>query len=46
MMIAMTFVFSYTWALAGNLDESSYDQFDSFIRHLTEDNPEIKVSSN
>ena len=42
-IISMAFIFSYTWSLAGNLDESFYDSFDSFVRQQMEDNHEIKV---
>ena len=42
-LIGMTFIFSYTWAIAGNIDESCYDDFDTFLRALVEDCNDLKV---
>jgi len=44
-ILANAFVFSYVWAVAGNLSDSCSDQFDTFMRGQMEDNPEIKVTN-
>ena len=43
-IICTTFVFAYVWAVGGNLIESCWDAFDTFIRNQFEDNGDAKVS--
>nr|XP_054751474.1 dynein axonemal heavy chain 6-like isoform X1 [Lytechinus pictus]XP_054751475.1 dynein axonemal heavy chain 6-like isoform X1 [Lytechinus pictus] len=45
-LICSTFVFSYLWAIGGNLIESCWDAFDTFIRNQFEDNGDAKLPSN
>merc|ERR1719354_1384339 len=42
-VVGMSFVFSYTWSIAGNIDDNCYDDFDTFFRSLVEDNHELKI---
>ncbi|XP_076873752.1 dynein axonemal heavy chain 6 isoform X2 [Brachyhypopomus gauderio] len=44
-VLCQTFVFCYLWAVGGNLAESSWDAFDSFIRQQFEDNTDAKLPS-
>lgn len=43
MLIAQTFVFSYLWAVGGNLTENYWDSFDTFVRGQFDDMGEAKV---
>ncbi|KAG7458844.1 hypothetical protein MATL_G00224900 [Megalops atlanticus] len=42
-ILCQTFVFCYLWAVGGNLTESHWDAFDSFVRQQFEDNSEAKL---
>ncbi|XP_039271711.2 dynein axonemal heavy chain 6-like [Styela clava] len=42
-LIANAFIFSYLWSIAGNLVDTSWDSFDTFVRGQMEDNPEMKL---
>ncbi|CAK8691447.1 unnamed protein product [Clavelina lepadiformis] len=42
-MVTNAFIFSYVWSIGGNLVESSFDGFDSFVRGQMEENPEVKL---
>ncbi|KAL4640265.1 dynein heavy chain 6, axonemal [Arapaima gigas] len=42
-MLCQTFVFCYLWAVGGNLTESYWDAFDSFVRQQFEDNNDAKL---
>ncbi|XP_012945206.1 dynein heavy chain 6, axonemal [Aplysia californica] len=44
MLVAQTFVFSYLWAIGGNLTENYWDPFDTFVRSQFDDLGEAKVS--
>ncbi|GFO32017.1 dynein heavy chain 6, axonemal [Plakobranchus ocellatus] len=43
MLVAQTFVFSYLWAVGGNLTENYWDQFDTFVRTQFDDMGEAKL---
>ncbi|XP_059155726.1 dynein axonemal heavy chain 6-like isoform X2 [Physella acuta] len=43
MLIAQTFVFSYLWAVGGNLTENYWDSFDTFVRGQFDDMGEAKL---
>ncbi|CBY22454.1 unnamed protein product [Oikopleura dioica] len=40
------FAFSYVWAIAGNLNESGWESFDTFIREQMEENNDIRLPQN
>lgn len=42
-MLCQTFVFCYLWALGGNLIDSHWDTFDTFVRQQFEGNSDAKV---
>ncbi|KAG7486149.1 dynein heavy chain 6, axonemal [Solea senegalensis] len=42
-VLCQTFVFSYIWAVGGNLPSSHWDAFDSFVREQFEDNSLAKL---
>jgi len=42
-LVCTTFIFSYLWAIGGNLVDSQWDAFDTFVRREFEDNPDAKV---
>ncbi|XP_030643583.1 dynein heavy chain 6, axonemal [Chanos chanos] len=42
-MLCQTFVFCYLWAVGGNLMDSYWDSFDTFVRQQFEDNSEAKL---
>ena len=42
-LVAITFVFAFVWGLGGNLVESFFDPFDSFVRDLFNDNQNVKI---
>jgi len=42
-VLCQTFVFCYLWALGGNLIDSHWDTFDTFVRQQFEDNSDAKV---
>jgi dynein heavy chain len=42
-LVATTFVFAFVWGLGGNLVESFFDPFDSFVRDLFNDNQHVKI---
>ncbi|MCJ8749245.1 hypothetical protein PDJAM_G00174240 [Pangasius djambal] len=42
-LLCQTFVFCYIWAIGGNLTDSSWDTFDSFVRLQFEDNADAKA---
>nr|XP_055061459.1 dynein axonemal heavy chain 6 isoform X1 [Misgurnus anguillicaudatus] len=44
-VICQTFVFCYLWAVGGNLIDSHWDTFDTFIRQQFEDNSDAKLPS-
>ncbi|XP_056619544.1 dynein axonemal heavy chain 6 [Triplophysa dalaica] len=44
-VICQTFVFCYLWAVGGNLIDSHWDTFDTFIRQQFEDNNDAKLPS-
>ena len=43
-LICTTFVFCYLWSIGGNLIESCWDLFDTFVRNQFEDNGDAKVN--
>ena len=43
-IIATTFAFCFLWAIAGNIIDSNWDAFDTFMRNMFDATPEIKVS--
>ncbi|XP_016084420.1 dynein heavy chain 6, axonemal [Sinocyclocheilus grahami] len=44
-MLCQTFVFCYLWALGGNLIDSHWDTFDTFVRQQFEGNGDAKLPS-
>ena len=42
-LICTTFVFCYLWAIGGNIIDSCWDVFDTFVRQQFEDNGDAKV---
>ncbi|KAK3507623.1 hypothetical protein QTP70_031174 [Hemibagrus guttatus] len=44
-LLCQTFVFCYIWAIGGNLSDSCWDAFDSFVRQQFEDNADAKLPS-
>ncbi|XP_005385504.1 PREDICTED: dynein heavy chain 6, axonemal [Chinchilla lanigera] len=44
-VICQTFVFCYLWSVGGNLTESYWDSFDTFIRTQFDDNPDARLPS-
>ncbi|XP_063073303.1 dynein axonemal heavy chain 6 [Engraulis encrasicolus] len=44
-MLCQTFVFCYLWAVGGNLTDSQWDAFDTFVRQQFEDNNDAKLPS-
>ncbi|XP_046331899.2 dynein axonemal heavy chain 6-like [Haliotis rufescens] len=44
-IICTTFVFSYIWAIGGNIVETFWDAFDTFARGQFEDNGDAKLPS-
>ncbi|KAG9342632.1 hypothetical protein JZ751_016069 [Albula glossodonta] len=44
-ILCQTFVFCYLWAVGGNLVDSNWDDFDSFVRQQFEDNTEAMLPS-
>ncbi|XP_041935143.1 dynein heavy chain 6, axonemal [Alosa sapidissima] len=44
-MLCQTFVFCYLWAVGGNLTDSHWDAFDSFVRQQFDDNNDAKLPS-
>ena len=42
-LVCMTFVFCYLWGLGGNISESNWDAFDSFIRNQFEEDANAKL---
>ncbi|CAH1788942.1 unnamed protein product [Owenia fusiformis] len=42
-LLCTTFVFCYLWSLGGNIIESNWDSFDTFIRGLFDDNGDAKM---
>ena len=40
-----TFVFCYIWSVGGNITETFWDQFDSFVRQQFEESGDAKVTS-
>ncbi|CAG5121595.1 unnamed protein product, partial [Candidula unifasciata] len=42
-LIIQTFVFSYLWAVGGNLTENYWDPFDTFVYSQFDDMPEAKL---
>ena len=42
-IIATTFSFCYLWSIAGNIVDSNWDAFDTFMRNMFDSTPEIKV---
>ncbi|KAI4873222.1 hypothetical protein NFI96_025127 [Prochilodus magdalenae] len=44
-VLCQTFIFCYLWAVGGNLTDSCWDAFDSFVRQQFEDNSDAKLPS-
>jgi hypothetical protein len=44
-LIATTFVFCYLWAIGGNILDTYWDAFDTFMRQLFDELPEAKVNA-
>ncbi|KAI5628238.1 dynein heavy chain 6, axonemal isoform X2 [Silurus asotus] len=44
-VLCQTFLFCYVWAIGGNLTDSCWDAFDSFVRQQFEDNTDAKFPS-
>ncbi|XP_072525800.1 dynein axonemal heavy chain 6 [Salminus brasiliensis] len=44
-VLCQTFVFCYLWAVGGNLTDSCWDAFDSFVRQQFEDNRDAMLPS-
>uniref|UniRef100_A0A673W197 Dynein axonemal heavy chain 6 n=1 Tax=Salmo trutta TaxID=8032 RepID=A0A673W197_SALTR len=44
-VLCQTFVFCYLWSVGGNLTDSHWDAFDSFVRQQFEDNNDAKLPS-
>ncbi|XP_077994098.1 dynein axonemal heavy chain 6-like [Glandiceps talaboti] len=44
-LLCSAFVFCYLWAIGGNIIESCFDQFDTFVRNQFEDNGDAKLPS-
>ncbi|XP_022090689.1 dynein heavy chain 6, axonemal-like isoform X2 [Acanthaster planci] len=44
-LICTTFVFCYLWSVGGNLVESCWDLFDTFVRNQFEDNGDAKLNT-
>ncbi|KAM4603926.1 dynein axonemal heavy chain 6 [Polymixia lowei] len=44
-VLCQTFVFCYLWAVGGNLTDSHWDAFNSFVRQQFEDNNDAKLAS-
>ncbi|KAL7841172.1 hypothetical protein SRHO_G00248630 [Serrasalmus rhombeus] len=44
-VLCQTFVFCYLWAVGGNLTDSCWDAFDTFVRQQFEDNNDAKLPS-
>ena len=42
-LVATTFAFCYLWSIGGNIVDSNWDSFDTFMRGIFDDCPEIKV---
>jgi dynein heavy chain, axonemal len=42
-IVCTTFVFAYVWGIGGNLIDSNFDTFDTFVRKQFDDVPEAKV---
>lgn len=42
-VLCQTFIFCYLWAIGGNLTNSNWDAFDTFIRQQFEENSSAKV---
>jgi len=42
-VICSTFVFCYLWSIGGNITDTYWDAFDSFVRRQFEDTPDAKV---
>ena len=42
-IICSTFVFCYLWSIGGNITDTYWDAFDSFVRRQFEDTPDAKV---
>ncbi|KAK3599709.1 hypothetical protein CHS0354_037182 [Potamilus streckersoni] len=42
-LICATFVFCYLWAIGGNIRDTNWDSFDSFIRQMFEDSGDAKL---
>ena len=44
-LIGTTFVFCFLWGIGGNLCDSYWDAFDTFLRQEFEDSSVVKVSA-
>ncbi|KAL6467190.1 hypothetical protein MHYP_G00249940 [Metynnis hypsauchen] len=44
-VLCQTFIFCYLWAVGGNLTDSCWDAFDTFLRQQFEDNNDAKLPS-
>ena len=42
-LICTTFVFCYLWSIGGNIVDSNWDAFDTFVRQQFDDNGDAKV---
>ena len=43
-LLATIFAWCLTWGLGGNLEEQCNDKFDSFVKDLLSDCPDVKVN--
>ena len=43
-IIATTFAFCYLWTIGGNVVDTNWDAFDTFLRQTFESCPDVKVS--
>ena len=44
-LICTTFVFCYLWSIGGNIVDTNWDAFDTFVRQQFDDNGDAKVNS-
>jgi dynein heavy chain len=42
-VVCTTFVFAYVWSIGGNIIDSNFDAFDTFVRKQFDDVTEAKV---
>lgn len=44
-LLCTTFVFCYLWSVGGNIIDTNWDAFDTFVRQQFEDNGDAKVTT-